>query len=41
MQEFSTVMITGDHKETAIAVARELNLLDSDSIVMTGAELDQ
>ncbi len=23
-------MITGDHKETAIAVAKELNLLESD-----------
>lgn len=37
----TTVMITGDHKETAIAVARELNLLKSDSIILTGAELEQ
>lgn len=37
----TTVMITGDHKETAIAVAKELNLLESDSIILTGAELDQ
>lgn len=36
-----TVMITGDHKETAIAVAKELNLLKSDSLILTGAELDQ
>lgn len=36
----TTVMITGDHKETAIAVAKELNLLKSDSIVLTGAELE-
>lgn len=36
-----TVMITGDHKETAIAVAKELNLLESDSVILTGAELDQ
>lgn len=37
----TTVMITGDHKETAIAVAKELNLLKRDSIILTGAELDQ
>lgn len=37
----TTVMITGDHKETAIAVARELNLLKNDSIILTGAEMDQ
>lgn len=37
----TTVMITGDHKETALAVAKELNLLKSDSIILTGAELEQ
>lgn len=37
----STVMITGDHKETAIAVAKELNLLKKDSMILTGAELEQ
>lgn len=37
----TTVMITGDHKETAIAVAKELNLLKSDSIILTGAELEE
>ena len=37
----TTVMITGDHKETAIAVAKELNLLKKDSIILTGAELEQ
>lgn len=37
----TTVMITGDHKETALAVAKELNLLKNDSIVLTGAELEQ
>jgi Ca2+-transporting ATPase len=36
-----TVMITGDHKDTAVAVAKELNLLKNDSTVVTGAELDQ
>lgn len=37
----TTVMITGDHKETAIAVAKELNLLKSDSIILTGTELEE
>lgn len=37
----TAVMITGDHKETATAVGKELNLLDRDSIILTGAELDQ
>lgn len=36
-----TVMITGDHKLTASAVARELDLLKDDGIVLTGSELDQ
>ena len=39
--KITTVMITGDHKETAIAVAKELNLLKNDSIILTGAELEQ
>jgi len=34
-----TVMITGDHKLTATAIAKELGMLQSD-IVLTGAELD-
>jgi Ca2+-transporting ATPase len=34
-----TVMITGDHKLTAIAIAKELEMLHSD-IVLTGNELD-
>lgn len=37
----TTVMITGDHKETAMAVAKELNLLKSDSIILTGVELEK
>lgn len=37
----TVVMITGDHKETAIAVAKELNLLKNDSIILTGSELEQ
>jgi Ca2+-transporting ATPase len=35
-----TVMITGDHKLTAVAVAEELGMLRSDK-VLTGAELDE
>jgi Ca2+-transporting ATPase len=35
-----SVMITGDHKLTAMAVAKELGLLKK-GIVLTGAELDQ
>ncbi len=34
------VMITGDHKSTAVAVARELGLLRGSGIVLTGTELD-
>lgn len=35
-----TVMITGDHKLTAVAIAKELGMLRSD-MVLTGAELDK
>jgi len=34
------VMITGDHKSTAWAVARELSMLSKDSKIVTGQELD-
>ena len=34
------VMITGDHKDTAIAIARELGIIDDPSQAITGAELD-
>jgi Ca2+-transporting ATPase len=34
-----TVMITGDHKLTAVAVAKELNML-KDGLVFSGTELD-
>ncbi len=37
----TTVMITGDHKETAVAVARELNLMKEGALAVTGAELEQ
>jgi Ca2+-transporting ATPase len=35
-----TVMITGDYPNTAIAVARDINLLRPDGKVLTGRELD-
>ncbi|MBI2851698.1 MAG: calcium-transporting P-type ATPase, PMR1-type [Chloroflexi bacterium] len=35
-----SVMITGDHKLTAVAIARELGLL-KDGLAFTGAELDE
>ena len=35
------VMITGDHKTTAAAVAREIGILETDGVVLTGAELDR
>ncbi len=35
-----TVMITGDHKLTAIAIAKELGIMESD-LTLTGAELDK
>jgi Ca2+-transporting ATPase len=35
-----TVMITGDHKLTATAVAKEIGMLKENSMILTGAELD-
>ncbi len=35
------VMITGDHKITAIAIAKRLGMLEEDSEAITGAELEQ
>ncbi|MCL6636509.1 MAG: calcium-translocating P-type ATPase, SERCA-type [Alicyclobacillus sp.] len=35
-----TVMITGDHQETATAIARQLEILPPGGQVVTGAELD-
>nr|WP_238523361.1 MULTISPECIES: calcium-translocating P-type ATPase, PMCA-type [Methanothermobacter] len=34
------VMITGDHRDTAVAIARELGLMD-DGLALTGRELDE
>lgn len=35
------VMITGDHKVTAIAIARDLGILEKDDEAITGAELEE
>ncbi len=35
------VMITGDHKVTAVAIARELGLWDEGAIALTGSELEK
>jgi Ca2+-transporting ATPase len=35
-----TTMITGDHKDTAIAIARELGLHRDDEVALSGSELD-
>ena len=34
------VMITGDHKDTAVAIAKELDILDSADQAITGSELN-
>jgi Ca2+-transporting ATPase len=36
-----TVMITGDHKDTAVAIARELDLMESEAQAISGDELDR
>ena len=36
-----TVMITGDHKNTAVAIAISLGFFQSDSLALTGEELDR
>jgi len=35
------VMITGDYKDTAVAIAKDLGLMEEGSGVLTGAELDK
>ena len=35
------VMITGDHRDTAAAIAKQLHIIEDETGVITGAELDQ
>jgi Ca2+-transporting ATPase len=35
------VMITGDHKDTAVAIAKELEIITDESQAMTGAQLEE
>lgn len=35
------VMITGDHKDTAVAIAKELDIIQDDSQAITGLQLDK
>jgi Ca2+-transporting ATPase len=36
-----TVMITGDHKNTAVAIAKDLGFFEKGSLALTGEELDR
>lgn len=36
-----TVMITGDHKDTAVAIAKQLEIINDASEALTGAELNE
>ena len=36
-----TCMITGDHKDTAVAIAKELDIWRTDDMVLTGEEIDK
>ncbi len=38
----TVIMVTGDHKETAVAIAKEIGLIkdESDTVVLTGKDID-
>src|SRR5699024_3506510 len=35
-----TIMITGDHKTTAMAIAKDIGIMDNGDLALTGKELD-
>ncbi len=35
------IMIPGDHKDTAVAIAKQLGIIEDDSAAITGAQLDE
>lgn len=39
--QIRTIMITGDHKDTAFAIAKELDIASSQDECMSGAEIDE
>jgi P-type Ca2+ transporter type 2C len=41
MAGIKTVMITGDHKNTAVAIARQLGFFREDSLALSGEEIDR